>query len=240
MAARSRIASTCVRPTPRRPPASWSARRTVRRPRRAEPRAARRGAGRSRPRPRVPEPGAPPATAARTSASSAKTAADRASASRTAGLKCRSRYGSSSWRTRLRAMARSALLGSSRAGEPARGQVVEHVAARQGQHRPEQVARARPHRGRPEAARAAKEAQEHGLGLVVAGVGEGDPGGALFGLDRAAGTRGAPAAPLLRARRRRARRRAPRPPRRVRKETPRRAHSSAQKAASCGRIRPQP
>ena len=51
--------------------------------------------------------------------------------------------------------------------------------------RAEQVAGARPHRRQARAARAAQQPQQERLGLVVAGVGDGDRGGALPLLDLA-------------------------------------------------------
>ena len=106
-------------------------------------------------------------------ASSARTEAVRASDSRTAGLNRLSRYGISSWRTRLREE-RGVRVGRILApGQATRGQVVEARRCRETRSSGrKQVARAGAHGGEPVAARAAQETQEDGLGLVVAGVGE--------------------------------------------------------------------
>ena len=63
--------------------------------------------------------------------------------------------------------------------------MIEHVAARPGEHRPQEVARARPHGRESEPARAAHEPEEDRFRLVVTGVRERDPGGAFLVLDPA-------------------------------------------------------
>ena len=58
-------------------------------------------------------------------------------------------------------------------------EMLEHPGARDAEQRADQQAAPGAHRAEPDASRAAQQPEQHGLGLVVAGVGYGDRNGAL-------------------------------------------------------------
>ena len=131
----------------------------------------------------------------------------RASAAATPGPSASLETGSASWRTRARAYAGSALCGSSQVGRPAAAQAAP-VVARRGRAAGAGSGRATGgHAGQRAGAGAAGQAEQHGLGLVVAGVAEQHRGGAgrsaAASRARVAGVAGGGLGPAAAGRRRR-------------------------------------
>ena len=136
-----------------------------RRPRvrpRSRPRPAPRRAARSR---RGRAPGRPSAGPAPPAARAGPAAPDRPS----------SDAGSSRWRTRLRGTLEARLVGSSTAASPAAATASRSRRAREREQRPRDRAVDRADAGQPLQAAAEEEPEQHGLGLVVAVMGGGDP-----------------------------------------------------------------